>query len=215
MDRMVTKIEELSGKRKLIYLNEEPAFALYAAEIRKFNIQEQNRISEEVLELIEQEILSKRAVKRAMYLLKAKDYTVKELTEKLQKDYYSDKALQCALEYVKRFGYLDDIRYADTYIRFKGMQKSRKQIEMFLQKKGIDKEIISKVCDEYYAQNENSELEQVLEQMRKKMTAKHMDSYEEKMKLMGYFYRKGYQTDNIKKAFDIVSAECNGEISDD
>ena len=55
------------------------------------------------------------------------------------------------------------------YVQFKGQKKSRKQIELFLQKKGISRELIDQACEEYYGQNEDSELEQILVQMRRKV----------------------------------------------
>ena len=94
------------------------------------------------------------------------------------------------------------------YVQFKGQKKSRKQIELFLQKKGISRELIDQACEEYYGQNEDSELEQILVQMRRKAAGKLPLSYEEKMKLMGSFYRKVFQSDSIKKALDIVVSEC-------
>ena len=57
------------------------------------------------------------------------------------------------------------------YVQFKGQKKSRKQIELFLQKKGISRELIDQACEEYYGQNEDSELEQILVQMRRKAAA--------------------------------------------
>ena len=57
-------------------------------------------------------------------------------------------------------------------------------------------------------QIKDSELEQILVQMRRKVAGKLPLSYEEKMKLMGSFYRKGFQSDSIKKALDIVVSEC-------
>ena len=201
MEQIVTKIEELSGRRRLVYINGEQAFALYSTEVRRYGIAEGKALAQE-------ELLDKRAVKRAMYLLQAKDYTEKELTEKLQRDFYPQESVEGALAYVRHFGYLSDERFAQMYVQFKGQKKSRKQIELFLQKKGISRELIDQACEEYYGQNEDSELEQILVQMRRKAAGKLPLSYEEKMKLMGSFYRKGFQSDSIKKALDIVVSEC-------
>ena len=38
IELIVTSIKELTKKRRLVYINYEPAFALYAAELRKFGI---------------------------------------------------------------------------------------------------------------------------------------------------------------------------------
>ena len=215
MEQIVTKIEELSGRRRLVYINGEQAFALYSTEVRRYGIAEGKALAQEDLEQLRtellykrQELLDKRAVKRAMYLLQAKDYTEKELTEKLQREFYPQESVEGALAYVRHFGYLSDERFAQMYVQFKGQKKSRKQIELFLQKKGISRELIDQACEEYYGQNEDSELEQILVQMRRKAAGKLPLSYEEKMKLMGSFYRKGFQSDSIKKALDIVVSEC-------
>lgn len=204
---LITDIKELSGRRRLIYINYEPAFALYTSELRKYSIENQTNISQEVCDKILTEVLNKRATARAMHLLQAKDYTKKELTDKLHKDYYPQTAVQCALEYVQGFGYVDDYRYAETYVQFQGASKSRKQILLFLQRKGISQEVIEQVCDAYYEQNQGTELDLVLAQMRKKAAGKQEFSYEDKMKLMGHFYRKGFQADTIRKALDIVVEE--------
>ena len=137
MEQIVTKIEELSGRRRLVYINGEQAFALYSTEVRRYGIAEGKVLASEDLEQLRTELLDKRAVKRAMYLLQAKDYTEKELTEKLQKDFYPQESVEGALAYVRHFGYLSDERFAQMYVQFKGQKKSRKQIELFLQKKGI------------------------------------------------------------------------------
>ena len=124
MEQIVTKIEELSGRRRLVYINGEQAFALYSTEVRRYG----KALAQEDLEQLRTELLDKRAVKRAMYLLQAKDYTEKELTEKLQRDFYPQESVEGALAYVRHFGYLSDERFAQMYVQFKGQKKSRKQM---------------------------------------------------------------------------------------
>ena len=129
MEQIVTKIEELSGRRRLVYINGEQAFALYSTEVRRYGIAEGKALAQEDLEQLRTELLDKRAVKRAMYLLQAKDYTEKELTEKLQRDFYPQESVEGALAYVRHFGYLSDERFAQMYVQLKGQGKSRKQIK--------------------------------------------------------------------------------------
>ena len=121
MEQIVTKIEELSGRRRLVYINGEQAFALYSTEVRRYGIAEGKALAQ-----VRTELLDKRAVKRAMYLLQAKDYTEKELTEKLQRDFYPQESVEGALAYVRHFGYLSDERFAQMYVQFKGQKKKQK-----------------------------------------------------------------------------------------
>jgi regulatory protein len=138
-----------------------------------------------------------------MNLLLARDYAREELNNKLRGDYYPTEAIESAAAYVESFGYIDDDRFAENFIRSKGTTKSRKQIEQLLKAKGVAADIIESSCDDYYGQNEDAELELILPQMRKKIKGRTELSYEEKMKIMSYFYRRGFAQDTIRKAFDI------------
>ena len=208
MEYFVTSIREITSKRKVIYIDGEPAFALYNGEIRKFALKEQSFISEEVYEQII-EVLSKRAVVRGMNLLKNKDYTRAEFTRKLKDGYYPDRAVEAAFEYIDRYGYIDDDRYTRNYVAFKAPVKSRRIIEQKLREKGVAQDIISDVCEDYYGDNNDCELNQavsLIEKRTAKININDMD-YNEKQKLMAYLYRRGFGFDIINKAIDKVCEE--------
>lgn len=202
----VTDIKELTSKRRLICINYEPAFALYPAEIRRFQIKKEAVITGENYIEITEQLLVKRAKIRAMSLLKSKDYTTAELTKKLKDTYYPDIAVNTAIEYVSSFGYLNDYRYAESYVAFKAEHKSRKQIEFFLYNKGIDKCLIKEVCDLFYEENSDIELEQAVKALQKKIGTKDISDadYSERNKLSAYLYRHGFSMDVVRKALDIV-----------
>ena len=53
-----------------------------------------------------------RAKRRALYILADSDRTEKQLYDKLKKTGYSEEAIAGAMDYVRGFGYLDDMKYA-------------------------------------------------------------------------------------------------------
>lgn len=59
MEQIVTKIEELSGRRRLVYINGEQAFALYSTEVRRYGIAEGKALAQEDLEQLRTELLDK------------------------------------------------------------------------------------------------------------------------------------------------------------
>ena len=79
---IVTQIKELTSKRRLIYIDYEPAFALYISELKKYNIKNDEHIDDIAFNEIINELLPKRATTRAMNLLLSKDYTESELYNK-------------------------------------------------------------------------------------------------------------------------------------
>ena len=202
IELIVTSIKELTKKRRLVYINYEPAFALYAAELRKFGIKDGESVRKEAYDSLIDDVLSKRATVRAMALLKNKDYTRKGLEDKLRDGYYPDMCIDYALEYVTRFGYINDERFAENYVNFKAGNKPRRQIELKLKQKGVDADIISRVCDEFYADNCDIELEQAKAFVEKKYTDIENADYKELQKIKATLYRKGFSIDIINKALD-------------
>ena len=66
---VITKIEPSSGKKYKVYLNDEFAFYLYKSELKIFSLKEGQELDEKIYKKITEEILTKRAKRRALYLL--------------------------------------------------------------------------------------------------------------------------------------------------
>ena len=98
---------------------------LYKGEVRKLSLREGTVISREKYDEIIYEILGTRAKKRAMFLLERMDRTEHQLREKLMQNGYPDVCVDLAVEYVRKYHYIDDLRYATTYISYQQKKKSR------------------------------------------------------------------------------------------
>ena len=157
----------------------------------------------EIKELSEEELKDevRRAKLRALHLLTAMDRTEAKLREKLQAS-YCEEAVEAAVEYVKKFGYLDDERYVRTYIESKSRTKSRKQIEQeLLFQKGVSKEAVHKGFEE-------AQMADITEVIQKYMQKKKIDpqncDYEQKQKFFAYMMRKGFQIEELKMVFGLT-----------
>lgn len=80
----VTQVEEFTKSRVRISVDEEFTFVLYKSEQHKFHIRPGEEIEEADVRAILEELLPKRAKLRAMNLLKNREYTVKQLHDKLK-----------------------------------------------------------------------------------------------------------------------------------
>ena len=203
MDYLVTDIKDITSKRRLVYINYEPAFGLYAGELITYNININEIIPQDVYDEIIK-VLTKRATLRGVNLIKDKDYTEYELRQKLLKSHYPTEAVDSAIIYAINNKFIDDRRYALNYVSFKAENKSRKYIENRLKIKGINDSLIEAACEEYYCDNDNTELIQIDKLIKKKLSGKIASeiTYEEKQKIFSYLYRKGYTIDCINKAFN-------------
>lgn len=202
----ITRISEISaisgktGAKFKIYIDNEFAFVLYRGELRTYHICEAEEISEAVYESIMHELLPKRAKLRCMNLLKSRDYTEYQLHTKLKQGLYPECVIDEALSYIKSYGYVDDLRYAKSYIHYAGGTKSKKKIETELKGKGISKEIIDMAYQECEELDGLVNEEDIIEKyLSKKHYNRENATMEERRKIIGFLYRKGFPLDKIYK----------------
>lgn len=200
---IVTNLVETAKGKLKVYIDYEFAFVLYKGELRTYQIKKDAELTQENYEIILNEVLPKRAKLRCMNLLKSRDYTRHQLTEKLIQGMYPQEVIEAAIEFCEAYHYLDDARYARAYIDYAQNTKSRRQIEQDLQKKGVSKEDIEEAFTE---KEEADELQQEEFLIRKLLEKKHYDkmtaSYEEKQKIVSFLYRKGFSLEKIYKELD-------------
>ena len=142
----------------------------------------------------------RKAAMKAMSLLQFKDRTEKELSEKLYRAGFSEAASAEAMQYVIRFGYINDRRYVENYIMFQKEKKSRKEIVFKLAEKGVDKELVWQVMEETEYDGEEDAIETLI---LKKLKGRSVDeiSFEERNKIIAYLGRKGYELNHVRNVF--------------
>lgn len=206
-DMTVTEINDISRTKVKVCIDNGETFALYKGELNKFQIKTGEAIADELYRKIMGEVLLKRAKLRCMNLLKSRDYTEHQIRTKLEQGFYPDRIIDEAVAYMVSLGYLDDIRYARSYIHCMERTKSRKQIEIELLRKGVARE---EICSAYEQCVQEDDLTDEEEIIAKLLAKKHYDSqnatYEERQKVIATLYRKGFSLDKIYKA--VEKKEC-------
>lgn len=204
----VTQVTAVSQSRCRIYLDEQFAFILYKGELRRLQIREGQELSDESYRYIMSELLPQRAKARSMNLLQARDYTRRQLEDKLKRGEYPQACIDEALADMEAYGYLDDERYAKDYITYHIQDRSRSRIEMDLMKKGIGRETVRKAFEELEEMGvEQEEMELVLNLLKKKKYCADTATKQEQQRMYGFLYRKGFHADIINRALllDITS----------
>ena len=197
----ITAIEELSKARSRVWIDGEFAFVLYKGELRLYRIREGEEISEETLKTIRQEVLPKRAKLRAMNLLKSREYTTKQLHDKLKQGGYPEDIITQALDYVASYHYTDDLRYAVSYMQSHETDKSRRRIEQDLMRKGIGKETLEKAWQTWEARGgEQDEQQMISELLEKWGYCPREADLREKQRLYGFLMRRGFSGEQVRKA---------------
>lgn len=151
----------------------------------------------------ERDELLKRGKKRALHILERRDYSRKELRDKLTEGEYPEEIQKEIFDYLDRFHYLDDKRVAGAFIRSKKENKSRRELEFLLHRKGIsDEDIAISMEENYKTESGESQEEQSVRQQLLKFKVREEDletiSYEEKQKIAAKLYRKGFSGESIR-----------------
>ncbi len=195
----VTKIEPLTKIKFKVYLDGSFAFVLYKGELSRFGIKAGAEISEETAERIRRDVVFKRAKLRAMHLLEDMDRTEAGLREKLRQGLYPEDAAEEAVRYVKSFGYLDDSRYAENFVRSRQGSKSRREIQALLLRKGISADKIEAAFEACYSENDGGEEEAVRRLLKKKRFSPEDVDEAQMQKIYAYLARKGFRYDTIRQ----------------
>ncbi len=202
---IVTRTEAVTKVKYKVYIDGQFAFVLYKGELSRYQVKEGQEITEKTCERIFAEVLRKRAKLRAMHLLNDMGRTESQLRMKLERDGYPAEIIKEALDYVKSFGYIDDLNYAKSFIEGRKGKKSRKEIYMKLLEKGVSSENIEEAMEDCYEEEDASAA------IRKLIEKRHFcpgkASYEDRQKLTAYLVRRGFAYDNVCRTMDAVIEE--------
>ena len=198
---LVKQLTKCGKSRSLVKLESGLSFPLYSSEVEKYDTWEGSDLSDESLSEIMTRILPSRCIKRAMNLLQKKSFAEGELARKLSDGGYPEEVVDKAIEYVKSFGYIDDVRYASDYIRYHSSQgRGKNRIRMDLKAKGISDDSFEKAWDETA---ELGLIPGVEDEIAKLLEKKHFDPEMErsdKDKIAAFIMRRGFSAEDIFRA---------------
>lgn len=134
----------------------------------------------------------------SLYLLVKRDYGVKELERKLLLKGYELDEIKELLEYYLSIGYLNDKKLIDRLIAYQiSNNKSKKQIEAYLVKKGFDKNDVNYLLNMI-------EFDDLENDMLEKHIRRYLNTSKPilKEKIMSRLLNKGFSYQSIKKITD-------------
>ncbi len=198
--RIIEIKKEKKGKL-LVRTDEVGTFPIYEKEAAAFHLEEGGELSDSEWERLCSEVLAKRVKRRALYLLQQMDRTEAQLRRKLKEGHYPDFLIDEAVDYVKSYHYIDDLRYASSYIRFHQQQKSRRELRQALITRGVPAGLIEQAFEEVYEDTEGELIDRLL---AKRGYDPEKTDAKEKGKIFQYLLRKGFPASEIKKRMDLT-----------
>lgn len=196
----ILNTETINTKKSRIIFGNGVECICYRSEIRKFNLNKEEEITEESYQELMKDYITKRAKKKAMDLLIRSDKTEKELRDKLKREGYPDFIIEETIAFLHSYHYINEDNHLETYIRYHGKGKSRILLKQELKRKGFESEKIADFLDEYH--DEREELHHLI---KKKAPNLQSMTPEQREKLCGQLYRKGFSISDIRKEIDLYN----------
>ncbi len=191
------QIERIEPEKRSGYeveLSDGTCWHLYKSDLRRYGLEVGKELSEAEREEIYRICVTVRARKKILAMLERMDRTEQDLRHRLTRAGYPEEAVDDAIAYAKKFGYINDERYARSYARSRSRTKSRRQIEAELSQKGITGKKIEELFEDALPEEEA-----IRKQIRKKTADVESLDLAKKQKLALSLYRKGFPQDLIRK----------------
>ena len=192
---IITQMDSFGKDKLLITLDEEISFCLYQKEVHHLQLEPGVELTDTLYQEIREEILIPRARKRTMYLLEKMDRTEAQLREKLRQGRYPEDIIENAIAYVKGFHYVDDLRYAESYVRCYSQSKSRRRLYQELVGKGVPRDLIEQALEEEYeTEDESAKIVCWLE--KKHYSAEEADP-KQRQRMYQFLLSKGFRSGDV------------------
>ncbi len=147
--------------------------------------------------------MKQNAREKAMNLLLYRPRSEAELRKRLSDAGYAPEETEDALSYVKRFGYVNDRRFAENYARSRQDRAGRRVIRAELRQKGVDDALIDEALEEL----ETPEEDILAALLRKKAGPPHEPDEREMRRLFGFLSRRGFSTSAVMSAIRQYQSE--------
>lgn len=190
--KFIIQIEPFKNKYK-VTLDDETSFLLYKGDIKSFNLEIGAELDTEKHNQL-MDLLYKRAKERALYILDKMPKTQKQIKDKLSQGLYPDEIVDRVIVFLNKYDILNDYRYASTYIEYKSLSKSKKQIMQDLMVKGIDKDTITVALED----SEYSDAKSLKNLINKKVEKYDLSDKKGLQKLYQYLLGKGYSYSDVQ-----------------
>jgi regulatory protein len=184
---LVTDLKKIDDKRQCLYIDYEPFAPVYVSDIRRLHITVGEDMDDDKLMAFRDEYLYKRAMNKAIASIKYSEKCEYDIRKKLTELYYDKDIIDTTVDKLKKYGYIDDYRYASIYIRTHINKASRRNIEYILSGKNIDSDIISDAFEENELPDEAVVVENIINKKYKKC-----DLCDRRDKIISYLMGKGY-----------------------
>lgn len=201
MNLQITRLQPQKRKKGRFNLFTEDGFltSLSYETILKFGIRENGCIESERLEQAKQDDTVKYAKEQAMQYVAYAPRSSSQVRKRLQQKGVDEQSINCALETMRRYGYIDDAAYIREFVR----SYSAKLGEQAIRQKLLQNGVAGSLIDEVLELPEQTQLEAARACLRKKLPAcRQLEPQKARQRLYGALARRGFSAEIIRHAME-------------
>ena len=190
---------KLKGKSYKIYNDQTYIGFLYRSDFNKLDIPTPSdllEVSEEKYEEIRKAIIYRAFDKGVSYLADS-ERSAYDVSLKLRMKDFPEYAIEEAIELLYEYNYLNDRRFAESYIRSYMSSKSKSMIRKELSKRHINLPDLDELFSEVYTDEEVDEASVIEELIRKKYGGQDMSDEKVKRRAVSFLLRHGFSFEQI------------------
>jgi regulatory protein len=205
----ITKIEQQKHNehRFSVFIDDRFAFGLTGTDVLYYKLEEGIELSPEKYNYIIEESVFSKARDKAVKFLSYRARSRKELYDKLlsAENDFSEEIIDRVIELMEKYGYIDDLKFAQSFIRDKRNLRGCGEIRIRheLKEKGVRGDIIESA----FAELPTDETAAALKLLEKKYKFGNFTDQNEKKKAYGFLLRKGYSYEIIHAAMQLFDEQ--------
>ncbi|MGV8981369.1 recombination regulator RecX [Clostridium sp.] len=213
MNSIITKIEaqKKNNNRVNIYMDDEFAFACDAQLVYIHNITKGRTIEKESLQDIIDEDNYIKGKNAALHFLERSFKSARQVVDKLTAKEFDAKTIDRVIGFLEEYGFVDDVRFVDLFIKEKINSSGKNKIKFTLLKKCLPKELIQQGLDKITSEQQ---LETALKLgERKIVTLSKSEKNFQKLykKTSDYLVRSGYDYEIVNQVLGKITKDINSE----
>lgn len=189
-----------NAHRYSIYIDGKYTLSISENELLKSGLRVNQELSESELDELKDAAIYDRARERALNQLSVRPRSEWELRNYLKRKEYSSEIIASVIDYLTDRGYINDKDFARRWVESRRLLKpisKRRLVQELRQKRVSNEDIEASLAED--AVDEREVLKELVERKKSK--------YPDRLKLMQYLARQGYNYDDIKSVLSEGSAD--------
>ena len=202
---IITEISKYKGSTMCVVFDNNSRLYIHSSILGEYNLKEGMNVPEEAVTEIAEANEYRKARERALYLLDGRDYSFKELYEKLEVNYSEDICMRVCKS-LAEMRLIDDRRYGELRARelFEVKKVGMFKAKMELRRRGLSDIIIEEVT-EPYADEEDAFAR--LEQLVERKYERYLVDEKGVKKVKSALLRQGYGYSEINAVLDLYDLD--------